>query len=530
MRAKPLLLFLFCLSLSGAQASKSPQAPKPFPIAVGQPAFIGEPIWVSEITRPNEYSYVTSECIHLELLYDGKPVPGWSLKPVFGGFGGSSSLDMSFMSASDCLPTAIRNPPFGKRLPLHAWFQIRQPGRYALRWTNLGRVVKDGKSVTTQVSSAWITFTVQPSSAADRERWLSHLLARPPDHASEVIGDYIPALVAAAPDERALQAIAARLFSFNDLMAESAAEALAFFPEDHVRSAIYELIQKQGPTDFLAHMVSWNSLGLGADANQRAQMTRTCFGYLHSSDPEKVAAAIVMILFNVHGKNPTPTDPKLVAQADDEVLNATADIAETGQQGPQRELMRYVSCIESPEGRRRLVSMAHSESAVSNIANAALIYDHSPEANGPLLLEVKEHDEMPHGVITARSYGVTITNLTGSVVTIERSIAIESKTPKGWKQNNGIQAVATCRDRRYHSKLPIRFAHCLTTCQTAFSVMLSPQMRPILFTFRKIRPCSIWAALSQLFNSAMTQSGIGTVRTCPPLPDRSTIAQCSSRC
>jgi hypothetical protein len=46
---------------------------------------------------------------------------------------------------------------------------------------------------------------------------------------------------------------------------------------------------------------------------------------------------------------------------------------------------------------------------------------------------------------------------------------------------------------------PIRFAHCFTTCQTAFSVMLSPQMRPILFTLRKIRPCSIWAALSQTF-------------------------------
>jgi hypothetical protein len=158
------------------------------------------------------------------------------------------------------------------------------------------------------------------------------------------------------------------------------------------------------------------------------------------------------------GKNPTATDPKLVAQADDEVLNATADITGTGQQDPQRELMRYMSCIKSPEGRRRLVSMARSESAASDIANTVLIFDHAPEANGPLLLEVKEHDEMPHGVTTARSYGVTITNLTDSTASIERWIAIERKTPKGWKQNNGIQAVATCKDRRYNSKLPIRLA------------------------------------------------------------------------
>ncbi len=49
MRAARLLLVLFCLSAS-AQAPKSPKEPKPFPVAVGQPAFIGEPIWVTDTT------------------------------------------------------------------------------------------------------------------------------------------------------------------------------------------------------------------------------------------------------------------------------------------------------------------------------------------------------------------------------------------------------------------------------------------------------------------------------------------------
>lgn len=59
--------------------------------------------------------------------------------------------------------------------------------------------------------------------------------------------------------------------------------------------------------------------------------------------------------------------------ADDEVLNAAADITGTGRADPQRELILYMRCIKSPEGRRRLVSTSRSVSAASDIANAALI-------------------------------------------------------------------------------------------------------------------------------------------------------------
>jgi hypothetical protein len=441
MRAFPAGFFLFWLSLSAA-APLHNRAPKQFSITVDHPAFIGEPIWVNKTTRPHDYFFVSGECIQLELLHDGKLVPRWPVKYVSGGAGSTSWSPISMMAAN-CLPTALRNPS-GHRLPLHVWFQIRQPGRYALHWVSERPPdVRDNKSVTTPVGSAWITFTVLPASAADREKWLSHLLAHPPENASLFLSDYIPSLVAAAPDQRALEIIAAQLYS-SDIVAGSAAEALTYFPEDRVRAAIFELIQKRGPTDFLAHLVSWNSFGLDADPDQRAQMTRTCFGYLRSSDPEKVAAAIEMMLFNVHGKNPTPTDPKLLARADDEVLNAAADIAGAGREDPQRELILYMRCIKSPEGRRRLVSMAHSGGAASDIANTALIFDHDPEAQGPLLLEVKEHIDLPHKFKTEKSYGLTITNLTGNTVNNERGIAIERKTPEGWKQETAIQAVASC--------------------------------------------------------------------------------------
>jgi hypothetical protein len=57
----------------------------------------------------------------------------------------------------------------------------------------------------------------------------------------------------------------------------------------------------------------------------------------------------------------------------------------------------------------------------------------------------------------AKSYGVTITNLTESVVTIERGILIEHKIPRGWIQETAIQAVANCTeiDTKYQWKAPI---------------------------------------------------------------------------
>lgn len=453
MRATPLILFSFCLSLSAAQLPESHVPSKPLLISVDEPAFLGEPIWVNEKTRPTPYSIVGGECSRLELLYDGKPVPPWPVKPVILVQGTGRSLP------SDCMDTALYNPSRGKRIPLHIWFHIQQPGRYALRWNYEWPQFEGTKPVTKRVSSPWITFTVHASSPEDREKWLRKLLAHPDESARYLLSDYIPTLVAAAPDERALHAIAAQLYS-SDQTAAMATEALAFFPEDHVRAAIYEQIQKQGPTDFLAHLVSSNSFGLDADPEKRAQMTRTCFAYLRSPDPWKAAAAIEMLRFNVHDNRQYPTDPKLVALADNEVLNAAGNIAETARGDSQREMILYMRGIQSAEGRQRLVNTVHSKSAASDLANTALLFDRAPDASGPLLLEVKGYSDVPHEFKTDRSYGVTITNLTGGAVTIDRWIAIERMTPKGWKQNSGIQAVAACSDyvHEYNFKSPIRLA------------------------------------------------------------------------
>ncbi|HLY41966.1 MAG TPA: hypothetical protein VKR52_12185 [Terracidiphilus sp.] len=453
LRAAPLLIFLSWVPFVGAQTPESHGPQKPFLISVDQPAFVGEPIWVNEKTRPTPYSYVGGECNRLELLYDGKPVPPWPVKPAFVGGGSAGPVSVNL----DCHRSALYNPSPGKRLPLHIWFHIQQPGRYAVRWSYEWPTFESDKNLTKRVSSPWITFTVQQTRTEDREKWLRSLLAQPDQSSVDLLSRYIPSLVAAAPDERALHAMAARLTSF-DRAAAMAADALAFFPQDRVKAAIYQLIQKQGPTDLLAHLVAQDSFGLNDDANQRNQMARACFGYLHSSDPEKIAAALEMILFDVHAKIPTPADPGLVEQADDEVLNAAADIAGTGRENPQRELILYMRGITNPEKRRQLIAMAHSAGPASDIANTALIFDHAPEAIGPLLLEAKEYSDVPHEFKTTSSHGITITNVSNGSISIERGIAIEKKTPQGWTQQTDIQAVAACKDRRYESKSPLRLA------------------------------------------------------------------------
>jgi hypothetical protein len=99
--------------------------------------------------------------------------------------------------------------------------------------------------------------------------------------------------------------------------------------------------------------------------------------------------------------------------------------------------------------------------AASDLANTALLLNHAPEANGPLLLEVTEHSDLPHEFPgLAKTYGVTITNMTHSAVSIEREILIERKAPKGWNPAGAIQALVNCShyEQGYDFKSPASIA------------------------------------------------------------------------
>ena len=74
--------------------------------------------------------------------------------------------------------------------------------------------------------------------------------------------------------------------------------------------------------------------------------------------------------------------------------------------------------------------------------------------------------------------------------------------------------------------MPTRFEQSRTAYQTMFSVTPWPQILPCLLTARKTFPSVSLAAAIHLSTVSLTHIGMGTVRTRPPLPTRSTTAQC----
>ena len=105
---------------------------------------------------------------------------------------------------------------------------------------------------------------------------------------------------------------------------------------------------------------------------------------------------------------------------------------------------------------------------------------------------------------------------TGSAPTLRRPRGIASHT----------SASGQCGATALNPRSP---AYCFTTCQTRRSVTPSPQHLPARQTQRNSLPAFSSAAVTQSSTVVLTQHGTGTVRMCPPLPTRSTIAQCSSQ-
>jgi hypothetical protein len=77
--------------------------------------------------------------------------------------------------------------------------------------------------------------------------------------------------------------------------------------------------------------------------------------------------------------------------------------------------------------------------------------------------------------------------------------------------------------------IPARTAVARTTSHSTLGDMPSPQTRPALLMARNTGPCVMFAAAIHASTWLFTHVGMGNVRTCPPLPTRSAITQCSSR-
>jgi hypothetical protein len=97
------------------------------------------------------------------------------------------------------------------RLPLHLIYDLSTPGHYSVRWTVVAQrdPRQDPPSAPDRVlaQSAWLDFDIAPTTEADRQAWLTRLLAASPSTVGAYVGDYIPSLLAAPLDPRVAMAV-----------------------------------------------------------------------------------------------------------------------------------------------------------------------------------------------------------------------------------------------------------------------------------------------------------------------------------
>lgn len=334
------ILFRFLPALSQGHAGRITVIP--YSATIDQPAYVGEPIWVhTEPTGKIDYPFRTAigdvGCNRLELQHAGALVPPSQLE------------NRGDQNGALCGWVAPRNSP-ADRLPFHILFPKLPPGTYAVRWVT--QVHDSQMRMVDSIASDWTTFAVQAAPAGQREMWLRGLLSNVPSDPGTLGGDYIPNLTAAAPDARAMRAIAHQLYSENQVVAQRAASALRFFPEDHVNAFIRQLIHEDGPNDVLAHLICAPSL-----QKYRTQFVADDIRFLHSQDSRFIAAAIEALGFLVHYSNQGLSGADIAA-ADAAILKAAPDVISSGNEEAKRQLALYLGMFKAPEAQEWLWKIA----------------------------------------------------------------------------------------------------------------------------------------------------------------------------
>jgi hypothetical protein len=314
-----------------------------FQVHLTGPAYTGLPIWIyAELSFPLEIRYPYGEDPEdfgpnrLELKRENELLTQVSFKPWVAGGG--------IVDGSIAPPTSPMN-----RLPLHLRYVLYKPGHYSLRWTVVRRDFQNGQMAEMVVAqSDWLEFEVHPSSTEQRDNWFEKQRANVPHDNGQLVGDFLPSLLANAPDRQALQVVLAQTYSTQPLVSHCALGSLRLFREDDIRSQIVDVLRVRGPNDALAYAVSWHAAWF---QDQKDDIVRSIIPYLRSSEDWRTAATLKMLGFLVHpGTFHWSSDSETPADSDRAVLAAAAELLRRSSDVSQA-LAEYLGSIKSHTSR-----------------------------------------------------------------------------------------------------------------------------------------------------------------------------------
>jgi hypothetical protein len=171
-------------------------------------------------------------------------------------------------------PAGVRRNWF----PLHLWYCFDTPGIYSIQYSNADL----------PASSDWVKIEVRPFTPEQRNEWLKTAMATPPTDAGKLVSEYLPSLLA-CPDRRSLNLFLNHLHHEERLVEGYATYGLYYYDESLLREEIPKLLEKKGPTDYLAHFLSWEKETFQPVA---PSLVKILSPFLASGSPRQAAAAV----------------------------------------------------------------------------------------------------------------------------------------------------------------------------------------------------------------------------------------------
>jgi hypothetical protein len=165
-------LALVALLPAQPQASASPFPSDLLTIAVDEPVYTGQPVWVrvendsrERVRFPFGPALADIGCNRLEVMRDGVLLTPLPLRG-----------EMSWIGPP-CGSGAPRGSP-AHRLPLHILYPFKTAGTYSVRLAQLGSGPPGPNGERSpEAISRWLTFTVLEATPEQHETWLKNLLA-----------------------------------------------------------------------------------------------------------------------------------------------------------------------------------------------------------------------------------------------------------------------------------------------------------------------------------------------------------------